>query len=45
MEKMHVVIESVIFPSISIMTKEKQLIKDFKISLIFPCSFHYFPLK
>lgn len=40
MEKMHV-IQSVIFAPISIMTKEKQLITDFKINLIFPCSFHY----
>lgn len=29
------------FPPSSIMTKEKQLITDFKINLIFPCSFHY----
>lgn len=43
MEKMHVVTESAIprLPLISIMTKEKQLITDFKINLIFPYLFHY----
>lgn len=41
MEKMYVVIEFAIPPPISIMTKEKQLITDFKINLISPYLFHY----
>lgn len=39
MEEVPIVIESVIFsPLFFIMTKEKQLITDFKINLVSPCS-------